>query len=31
MPLCPIMRDLINVKVTKREAFRPFAPVVLEE
>ncbi|WP_211189162.1 carbamoyltransferase family protein [Mycobacterium attenuatum] len=30
-PRSPIMRDLINAKVKKREAFRPFAPAVLEE
>ncbi|WP_454561933.1 carbamoyltransferase family protein [Mycobacterium haemophilum] len=30
-PRNPIMRDLINARVKKREAFRPFAPAVLEE
>ena len=30
-PRDPEMRDLVNAMVKKREAFRPFAPVVLEE
>jgi len=30
-PRDPAMRDRINAMVKKREAFRPFAPVVLEE
>jgi carbamoyltransferase len=30
-PRDPTMRDRINAMVKKREAFRPFAPVVLEE
>ena len=27
----PKMRDIINIKIKKREGFRPFAPSVLEE
>ncbi|MEU6559021.1 carbamoyltransferase family protein [Nocardia nova] len=30
-PRHPGMRDIINAKVKKREAFRPFAPAVLDE
>lgn len=30
-PRNPVMRDRINAMVKKREAFRPFAPVVLED
>lgn len=30
-PRDPTMRDQINARVKKREAFRPFAPAVLEE
>jgi carbamoyltransferase len=30
-PLDPGMRDRLNAKVKKRESFRPFAPVVLQE
>ena len=30
-PRNPMMRDIINIKIKKREEFRPFAPVVLEE
>lgn len=30
-PRHPRMRDIINAKVKKREAFRPFAPAVLDE
>jgi carbamoyltransferase len=30
-PRDPDMRDLVNAMVKKREAFRPFAPVVLED
>jgi carbamoyltransferase len=30
-PINPQMKDLLNAKVKKREAFRPYAPAVLEE
>jgi carbamoyltransferase len=30
-PCNPGMKDLLNTKVKKRESFRPYAPVVLEE
>jgi len=30
-PCNPEMKDLLNAKVKKRESFRPYAPVVLEE
>jgi len=30
-PCSPNMKDILNQKVKKREAFRPFAPIVLKE
>jgi carbamoyltransferase len=30
-PCSPQMKDMLNAKVKKRESFRPYAPVVLEE
>ena len=30
-PRNPMMREIINIKIKKREEFRPFAPAILEE
>jgi len=30
-PTSPEMKDILNLKIKKRESFRPFAPIVLEE
>jgi carbamoyltransferase len=30
-PLCPDMQQKINQKIKRREGFRPFAPVIIEE